>query len=328
LPTGTSRDVVDIMETDDVISGDAQTKKSKKRQREASKREKEQLVREKENQVLSGDWKRDPQTPEEFERLLLVDGKKSTATWIKYMSYWLKMAELGKAREIAERCVKCFASTSDEQEKFNAWIAYLNMEAAFAPNMVDQLFLRAVQYCDPKKIYHAMPQVWLRVGSHTEKAQSALEKMTNKYPESRKAWLNLIEFMFNQNRFDEARAIFPKALKSLPKRKHVRVTVKVAQYEYRNGNPERGSTIFEKLISDNNSAKTDIWSVYFDEHIKANTNDLEAVRTLFERAIGMRLKPFKTKFFFKRWIDFETKYGDDTTVESVKEKAVAYVESL
>jgi len=42
----------------------------------------------------------------------------------------------------------------------------------------------------------------------------------------------------------------------------------------------------------------------------------------------MRLKPFKTKFFFKRWIDFETKFGDETTVDAVKEKAVAYVESL
>ena len=135
--------------------------------------------------------------------------------------------------------------------------------------------------------------------------------------------------MFNQGRLDEARTLLNKALKSVPKRKHVRVTVKFAQLEYRSGNPERGSTVFEKLISENNSAKTDIWSVYCDEHIKAyGGSDPETVRGLFERAISMRLKPFKTKFFFKRWIDFETKYGDEMTIEQVKEKAVAYVESI
>ena len=314
----------DVMESEDVTT----TQKTKKRQRDTVRKEKEQLIREKENQVLAGDWKRDPQTPDEFERLLLIEGKKSASAWIKYMSYYLKMAELGKAREVAERLVKCFGSLTDEQEKFNAWIAYLNMEAAFAPNLVDALFLRAVQYCDPKKVYHAMPQVWIRAGNQAEKAQISLEKMTNKFPESRKAWMNLIEFLFNENRFDEARALFPKALKSIPKRKHIRLTVKFAQFEYRNGNPERGSTIFEKLLSENNTAKTDIWSVYFDEHIKAHSGDLESVRNLFDRAIGMRLKPFKTKFFFKRWIDFESKFGNDDSVDGVKEKAVAYVASL
>ena len=75
--------------------------------------------------------------------------------------------------------------------------------------------------------------------------------------------------------------------------------------------------------------KTDIWSVYFDECIKAfHKEQPETVRELFEKAISTKIKPFKMKFFFKRYLDFEQKYGSDHTVNFVKEKAVAYVESI
>jgi rRNA biogenesis protein RRP5 len=243
------------------------------------------------------------------------------------------MAELGKARQIAERAVK--NSFKSEQDKFNIWISYLNMEAAFGASdgLIDNVFLRATQYCDAKRIYHAMPQVWLRA-THLDKARSSFEKMTNKYQESRKAWLNLIEFFFNQNLPDEARATFARAIRALPKHKHVRVTVKFGQMEYRSGNPERGATIFEQLIS-NNASKTDIWSVYFDEQIKAFTPpvspsvEFESIRSLFEKAVSLKLKPFKMKFFFKRWIDFESKFGvSDEGVSAVKQRAMAYVESI
>lgn len=33
------------------------------------------------------------------------------------------------------------------------------------------------------------------------------------------------------------------------------------------------------------------------------------------------------KFFFKKQLDFEQKYGTDETVAAVKQKAVAYVEA-
>jgi len=308
------------------------SRKKTKRQKDAAKREQEKQVRTKEDELLAGDWKVNPQTPDDFDRLLLIENQ-SSATWIKYISYWLKMAELGKARQVAERAVK--HSFNLEQDKLNIWIAYLNMEAAFGTTseLIDSVFLRATQYCDSKRIYHVMPQVWLRAGN-IEKAKLSFEKMTNKFHQSRKAWLNLIEFLFNQGKPEEARSVFAKAIRAIPKHKHVRVTVKFGQFEFRAGNPERGATIFEQLLS-NNATKTDIWSIYFDEQIKAFTPpvssqiDFESIRSLFEKAVSLKLKPFKTKFFFKRWIDFETKFGiNDDGVSAVKERAVAYVESI
>lgn len=316
-------------ETDE--AADSKNKKKSKRQKDAARREKEAQIREKEESILAGDWKRDPQTAEEFERLLVVEGNSSSAVWIKYMAFWLKMAEVSKARETAERAIKNSSSFAHEQDRLNLWIAYLNMEAAFGNN-ADAVFTRATQYCDAKKVNHAMPQVWVRANQF-DKAQVAFERMTSKFPECRKAWMNLVEFLVNQDRQDEARTVFSKAIKALPKRKHIRATVKFAQFEFRNGHAARGATVFEQLLQ-NNSQKTDIWSVYFDETIKAYTPpvsesvDLETVRKLFERAVSLKLKAFKMKFFFKRWLDFEQRFGTDEGVENVKARAIAYVESI
>lgn len=45
----------------------------------------------------------------------------------------------------------------EESEKFNVWVAYLNLEAQYGgPSAAAQLFQRALPYCEPKKIYMAM----------------------------------------------------------------------------------------------------------------------------------------------------------------------------
>ena len=41
----------------------------------------------------------------------------------------------------------------------------------------------------------------------------------------------------------------------------------------------------------------------------------------------MNLSAKRMKSIFKKYLDFETKYGDDSTVSQVKQKAIAYVES-
>ncbi len=50
-------------------------------------------------------------------------------------------------------------------------------------------------------------------------------------------------------------------------------------------------------------------------------------RNIFERIITLSLSTKKMKFVFKRYLDFEKKFGDDKLVEGVKTKAMNYVES-
>ena len=50
-------------------------------------------------------------------------------------------------------------------------------------------------------------------------------------------------------------------------------------------------------------------------------------RQIFERVIHINLSSKKMKLFFKRYLDFERKYGDALSIENVKTKTVEYVES-
>ena len=47
--------------------------------------------------------------------------------WVKYMAYHLQMAEIDKARRVAERALKAM-SPREEEERMNVWIAKLNLE--------------------------------------------------------------------------------------------------------------------------------------------------------------------------------------------------------
>lgn len=58
----------------------------------------------------------------------------------------------------------------------------------------------------------------------------------------------------------------------------------------------------------------------------------ERVRELFERVTGggssaNKLKSKKAKFFYKKWLDYEDKFGDEKLRERVKAKAAEYVRS-
>lgn len=50
-------------------------------------------------------------------------------------------------------------------------------------------------------------------------------------------------------------------------------------------------------------------------------------RDIFERVICLNLSTKKMKFFFKRYLEFEQKYGNDDKIAVVKQKAVDYVEA-
>jgi rRNA biogenesis protein RRP5 len=51
-------------------------------------------------------------------------------------------------------------------------------------------------------------------------------------------------------------------------------------------------------------------------------------RRLFKRAISLKgLSSKKIKFLFKKFLTFEKEYGDEHSVEDVKNMAVQYVEA-
>jgi len=158
------------------------------------------------------------------------------------------------------------------------------------------------------------------------------EACCKKFAHSKTVWLDLLALLYREADLEGARKTLPKCLTAIPKHKHPEVVSKVAMLEYQKGSVERGRSIFEGLLG-SYPKRTDLWSIYLDAHIKAHTPpaspspDLQEVRNLLERCCSMKLKATKMRFFFKRALDFEKRWGDAESQEKVRAKAREFVES-
>eukprot|EP00930_Biecheleria_cincta_P038144 TRINITY_DN26206_c0_g1_i1.p1 TRINITY_DN26206_c0_g1~~TRINITY_DN26206_c0_g1_i1.p1 ORF type:complete len:1998 (+),score=467.03 TRINITY_DN26206_c0_g1_i1:33-5996(+) len=316
---------------EDADDGDVDKKKKiSKRQKKAKKLAEQQELQQQEAENADGQWAEDPRSVEDFERLLLTEGDTSIV-WIRYMAFHLKMSDLEKARQVAERAVK-HVGFAETKERFNVWVAYMNLECTFgSDDSADALFRRAASHNDAKQVYLQLARIHER-NKKPELAAKAHDACTRKFPHSKKVWIAFLTFLYQQQDTEGSHKLLPKSLAALPKRKHPVVVTKAALLEYQFGSPERGRSIFEGLL-DSYPKRTDLWSIYLDAHIKAHTPpkvpaaDFQEVRALMERCCAMKLKATKMRFFFKRWLDFEKKWGDADSQEIVRKKAREFVES-
>ncbi|OII76937.1 S1 RNA binding domain-containing protein [Cryptosporidium andersoni] len=284
-----------------------------------------------------------PQSINDFERLL-ISHKDVSSLWIKYMSYFLELDELEKARIVAERALRN-VSYSEDMERWNIWIAYLNMEIAFGkfninnssekelPKNFELLFERAYRNVgNPKKLYIQCSQS-LSKFNYNVWSLLILEKALKKFSKSRKVWLEYIKCLFKNNKVQQARdEVIPKALQSIGRIKLIRLITDIARVELEYGNFNRARTIFENLISEN-PKRIDLWSQYFDALIKyfnsSNSEvDINIIRSIFKSAIRNDLKPRKMKFLFSRWLAFEKEYGSLEDQKIVQKYAAEYVQKI
>nr|CEL76599.1 TPA: Ribosomal protein S1-like protein,putative [Toxoplasma gondii VEG] len=320
-------------------SEEKRSKAARRRHEEEARRNEEDTRRLEDNAGRS--WMEDPRSPEDFERLVLVNGN-SAAVWIRqvdiagkcmraYMAYYLKLNELQLARQIAERAVQ-HINYREEQERSSVWIAYLNLECVYG-DRVDDVFRRAIQYNDSKKIHYQMTFIYEKA-RQLDKARQMCEKCCEKFPESQKMWVRHLTLLYTAlDAASAARDLMLQALFRLPRRKHIEFVATCARLEYKHASKERGQTFFEKLLAEH-PKRTDIWSQYVDAHIAAHTPprcvpaNLQSIRVLFERTTSLQLKLRKMKFFFTRWLDFEKQHGTAETQARVRAKAREFVQSV
>ncbi|KAK9768908.1 rRNA biogenesis protein rrp5 [Basidiobolus ranarum] len=264
-----------------------------------------------------------PTVAADYERLLL-GSPNSSYLWINYMAFQLQLSEIQKAREIGERAIKAI-NFREEQERMNVWVALMNLENKFgSEESMEQVFQRAVQVCEPKKIYLQLVQIYER-SDKMDLAEQLYKTTTKKFGASSKVWTNFGLFYLKQGKVDLARELLQRSLKSLAKRKHIKTITKFAQLEFKYGEPERGRTIFEGIMS-NYPKRVDLWSIYLD--METRVGDQAIIRRLFQRVTSLKLSSKKMKFFFKKWLAYEKKFGDSKSEMEVKQRALAYIESI
>nr|XP_015898902.2 rRNA biogenesis protein RRP5 isoform X1 [Ziziphus jujuba var. spinosa] len=293
----------------------------KRRAKKKAREEREKEIRAAEERLLEKDI---PRTPEEFEKLVR-SSPNSSFVWIKYMAFLLSVADVEKARSVAERALQTI-NFREENEKLNIWVAYLNLENEYGnppEEAVMKVFQRALQYNDPKKVHLALLGMYERTEQH-KLADELAEKMTKRFKTSCKVRLRRFKRLLEQQQ-DGIEAYVENSLRSgLPTHKHIKFISQAAILEFKCGIPDRGRTMFEGILRQY-PKRTDLWSVYLDQEIRLG--DVDVIRSLFERAISLSLPPKKMKFLFKKYLEYEKSLGDEERIESVKQKAMDYVET-
>ncbi|XP_078079096.1 protein RRP5 homolog isoform X2 [Mustelus asterias] len=306
-------------DSEDDENGDSKPKMNR-REKVAGKRQLEKELVKTERQLM--DPSRQPQTADDFDRLVL-SSPNSSIIWMQYMAFHLHATEIEKARAVAERALKTI-SFREEQEKLNIWVAFLNLENLYGTEeLLMKVFERAVQYSEPVKVFQKLANIYTKSEKYKQ-AESLYSSMLKRFRHDSSVWLSYATFQLKQGRADSTNTLLQRALKSLPQREHVDVIAKFAQLEFRLGDSERAKAMFENTLS-SYPKRTDLWSIYIDMMLKHGNQ--EQIRHLFERIVHLKLAPKKMKFFFKRYLEYEKRHGNEESVQAVKEKALEYVES-
>uniref|UniRef100_A0A8C5RPT5 Programmed cell death 11 n=1 Tax=Laticauda laticaudata TaxID=8630 RepID=A0A8C5RPT5_LATLA len=302
--------------SDSEEESEKQTKKKQELEKQKAEKELSKL------EAALMDPKRQPQTADDFDRLVL-GSPDSSILWLQFMAFHLQATEIEKARAVAERALKTI-SFREEQEKLNVWVALLNLENMYGTEeRLMKVFERAVQYNEPLKVFQQLADIYSASEKYKE-ADDLYNTMLKRFRQEKCVWIKYTTFLLKCGSVEAAHRLMPRALKCLPDKEHVDVISKLAQLEFQFGDAEHGKAMFENMLS-TYPKRTDIWSVYIDVLIKHGSQ--KEVRDIFERVIHLNLTAKKMKFFFKRYLEFEKKYGTMETIQAVKAAALEYVKS-
>ncbi|KAI1777685.1 nucleic acid-binding protein [Hypoxylon cercidicola] len=269
-----------------------------------------------------------PRTAVDYEQLLNRQPN-SSALWIEYMAHQMQVSELTKAREVAERAITTISST-EETEKLNAWIAYLNLEVRFGNNdSVDEVFKRACQVNDQQEVYQRLASIYVQEDK-ASKADDLFQTLVKKFgATSPEVWYNYAHWLHAvQNQPEKARALLPRATQALPNHARFPLMTKFAALEFNSPhrNPELGRTMFEGLLA-TFPKRFDLWNQLLD-HEDVPGADKTTIRDVFERATKVKgLKARAAKKWFKRWADWEEKNGDHKSRDKVSARAAEWVKN-
>lgn len=165
-----------------------------------------------------------------------------------------------------------------------------------------------------------------------------LKKFGSKTPN---IWINYAHFLHvTISQPSRARTLLKRASQALNERHHLAVMTRFAALEFRspNGEPERGRTMFEDLLS-TFPKKGDLWNQLLDLEIGIGSSatdnaaeqdtGVQAVRDVFERRTRVKgLKPQQAMKWFRRWADWEEKVagskGRDKVLARTQDWVVVY----
>ncbi|KAK8092109.1 hypothetical protein PG997_002470 [Apiospora hydei] len=278
-----------------------------------------------------------PRTAADYEQLL-NRRPNSSSLWIEYMAKLLQSSDVVGARKVAERAISTINST-EETEKLNAWIAYLNLEVKFGTDeTVDEVFKRALQVNDQQEVYQRAATIYIQEGKSdvifSPPAEGKRALPNHDQEVRRQVARGLVQLRplaaLDARRPRGCHALMARAAQALPAHAQLPLMTKFAALEFtsKHPNPELGRTMFEGLLS-SYPKRFDLWNQLLDHETggaNAKNPDKAVVRDVFDRGVRSKgLKPKQVLKWFKRWNEWEEKHGDKRSKEMVAAKAKEYV---
>ncbi|XP_065354946.1 protein RRP5 homolog [Calliphora vicina] len=261
-----------------------------------------------------------PDSVDQFDRLVLSDPNNSKH-WINYMVFHLQSTEIDKARAVARRALKTITfRNSDDQ--INIWVALLNLELRYGSkeNFNDTL-KEALMYNEPLKIYLRTVEI-ITDAQKTNELVEIIGNITKKFKTEPEVWRVAANALFTVDMTERAQQLLHKALACLPERDHVNTIVMFANLNHRHGNNEMAQTLLDQVVT-SYPKRVDVWCQYVDMLVKAEL--IDSARNILERAVVQKIPLRKMRTIFKKYLEFEERFGNDTNVQRVKLLAMDYV---
>ncbi|XP_053692501.1 protein RRP5 homolog [Sabethes cyaneus] len=307
----------DSNDEDDIVEQQPKKRLTGKERFEAMKQE-EKRIRQIEEELA--DASVDPQTPDQFDRLVLSQPN-SSLLWIRYMVHHMESAETEKARAVARRALQTI-NFREEGERLNVWIALLNLELRYETiEKFKEVLAEAIQYNDSYKVYSRVVEVLIDCGK-TQEVLEIIDILQKRFRKQSEMWILIADCYYKIGQTMMVKPLLSKALKSLENKEHIPLIVKFAFLHNRHGDRDEAHILFEQILT-SYPKRTDIWSQYVDMLVKDGL--IEAARQTLDRAIAQRLPMRNMKTLYTKYVAFEEKHGDRTSVQRIKQTAADYV---
>jgi rRNA biogenesis protein RRP5 len=227
-------------------------------------------------------------------------------------------------RKILERAFKTIGYR-DESFKLDIWITLLHMDSLQGKlgshEIFQRIFQRARIQNNKKQIYQTAIGICERNGL-SDICKYLMETSCKMFPHSAKVWLYHIKYYQKRNEQDSLLKVVKQSLHNLPPEKQIKIFTKISLDEYNSGNLVRSRNMLIEIINSFPN-RLDLWFKLIEQEIQHGNKG--NVRNIFDRITAMKLTPAKMKTIYKRYLEYEYKYGTHHSIALVRKKTRDFV---
>jgi len=247
--------------------------------------------------------------------------------WINYAVYEeLEAKDIERARQVWRACLQLVPHKIFTFSK--VWIMAAQFEVRQKELAAARKLLgTALGKCPKEKLFKSYIELELQM-VEIDRCRKIYEKYLEFIPDNCKAWVKYAELEASLQELERARAIFEMAVNQPTLDMPEMLWKSYIDFEIKNKAYKQVRSLYDRLLKRTKHVRVWISRAQFE----ASVNDVKAARKVFEDADEY----FKTSdeagkeervMLVESWLDFETNYGSNKTVQTVRDRLPRRVKS-